>query len=123
MPQYVISTPETKSIKKIITKFSDRVPVDNKNIRGYFTIKNIRKYQFRVEVDIAFKGEIQARIGRNIDWYDNTILNQELKGYKISKIKLNRFMRKSIFQEVKNNLRYYSEELKNYSDIIKIQWL
>lgn len=122
MPQYVISTPETKSIKKIITKFSDRVPVDNKNMRGFFTIKNIRKYQFRVEVDIVFKGEIQARIGRNPDWYNNTILNEET-GYTISKIKLNRFMRKSIFHEVKNNLKYYSEELKNYSDIIKIQWL
>lgn len=123
MPQYVISTPETKSIKKIITKFSDKIPVDNKNMRGFFAIKNIRKYQFRVEVDIVFKGEIQARIGRNLDWHDNSILNQELKGYKISKIKLNRFMRKSIFHEVKNYLKYYSEELKNYSDIIKIKWL
>ena len=123
MPQYVKTDNETKTLKKIITKFSKDISVSNKNVRGVFTVKNVRKYQFRTEVDVIFKGEIQARIGRKLDWYDSGILTQEHKGYKISKIKLNRFLRKSLHKDVDINLKYYCETIKNYYDIGKIEWV
>lgn len=124
MLRYLKTDNETKTVKLAVLKFSKEIPVNNNGLRGVFTIKNFRKYQFRVEVDIVFKGKINAHIGRELNWYDSSILlNMNHKRYKISKVKLNRFLRKSLNKEVAWQLNYFSERFKHYSDIKKIEWL
>ena len=123
MAKNVKTDQESKTLKNIILKFSKDIDIENKNVRGTFTIKNVRKYEHFTEVDVIFKGCIYARVGRTLDWYDSSILNKEHKGYKISKIKLNRFLKKSILRDVSINLKYFSENIKFYTDIKKIEWV
>jgi hypothetical protein len=123
MSRYVISNEQTKDIKSLILKHSQKITINNDRVRGVYTIKSFRKYQFRIEVDVEFKGEIHARFGHQLNWYDSSVINQKNGKWKISKIKLNRFLRKSISVDLRTHLNYFSESFKFYSDIKKIQWL
>jgi hypothetical protein len=123
MSRYVIKNQITESTKTLIKKFSREVQVNNDRVRGVYTITNYRKYQFGIEVDVVFKGEIHAGIGNKKQWFSSDILNVENGKYRISKIKLNRFIRKSLVPEIRCNLNYFSESLSYYSEIKKIQWV
>jgi len=118
---YTIRDSSTVSTKKMIKRFSEREIASNDFIKGSFVIKNWRKYTFRDEVDIEFSGEIYAKISMESTWLNSKILTN--KKYSISKIKVNRFIRKKIFLDVKIYLAYFGINLKSYHDIIKIKWV
>lgn len=123
MARYVIKTESTKSLKTVVTKFGSEIPVSNDRVRGVFTIKNYRKYSYSEEVDVEFKGEIHVRWNRKTDWYDSSICDKVVNKQKVSKVKLNRFLRKSLLNEVKTHLNYFDVCLRIYSDIKKVNWI
>jgi len=122
MARYLKTDDESKAIKFFVTKYLKNIPTKNDNLQGKFTIKNIRRYRFETEVEVVFQGKIQARIGRKgLSWYGPEILTD--KNYKISKVKLNRFIRKSLTKEIEHRLSFFSESIRYYNNIKKITWL
>ena len=122
MGRYVINDVESKGIKKIIKKFSNKdICSSNSRLKGSFTIKNFRKYPIRHEVDIEFKGELKASTGiySGSKWHNSEILDK--KG--ISKIKVNKLIKRNIFHEVKQQAAYFGIEIRFIEEIKKIKWL
>jgi hypothetical protein len=117
-----ISDDDSKVIKKSLKKFSKReIASFNDRLRGSFTIVGFRKYQFINEVDIEFNGEISARTNSfsNSEWFKSDIYGK--KG--ISKIKVNKLIKRSIFKEVKAQAAYFGINLKYVEEIKKINWI
>lgn len=122
MARYVIKNDETKSINKALKKFSRvEIPDYVQRMRGSFTITNYRKYIFRNEIDIEFNGEINAVYGHlnTAEWHNSTIYFRN----GASKIKINRFIKKRLFQEVKDQAAYFGITLRYHEDIKKIKWV
>jgi hypothetical protein len=118
MARYIIQNDETKAIKKSLKKWGE-IPISNEQVEGIVKIKNYRKYSFSEEVDVVFEGNIFVRMGREKRaWHTNTIL----KTHNISKIKLNRFLRKSSLFDVKTRMKYFGVEIGDYYNIGKIKW-
>lgn len=121
MGRYLIQDTTSKAIKKSLIKWGE-FPVDNSSVRGIVTIKNYRKYQFRNEVDIEFKGEIFVRItNENRTWHSSDILTSGK--YRISKVKLNRFLRKSVLKDVQIRMNYFGETIREYQNVNKVKWI
>lgn len=99
-------------------KFSS-FDIDNDSVKGRVNVIGYRKYQFRDEFDIEFIGEIKARVGGGPQWVSSEILKRK----NISKIKVNRFIRREIFKMLRPRVRYFSIELRWYSDIRKLKWI
>jgi hypothetical protein len=119
MRRYVIQDTTSRAIKKSLTKWGE-LPVNTDGLRGVIFIKNYRKYQFRDEVDIEFKGEIFVKINHeNRSWYGSDILTK----HNISKIKLNRYLRKNALREVQMRMNYFGSNVKDYQDINKVKWV
>ena len=89
MSRYVVQDTESSAIKKSLKKWGE-FTISNKNLDGVITIKNFRKYQFRNEVDIVFTGKIFAKIDFSSTWLASDVQ----KTRNISKVKLNRYLRK-----------------------------
>jgi len=120
MPRYTIEDAESKAIKKSLIKCGE-IPVDYNDIRGVITIKNYRKYMFRNEVDIEFKGEIFVKLNsEGRIWYGSDILTCDK--YNISKIRLNRYLKKLVQKEVSFRMNYFGVDIKNYKEVNKIKW-
>lgn len=109
---------DTLATKKVVIKYGE-IPVNNDKMRGTIKVVGFRKYKFNHEVDVTFEGEINVRIGRQLGWYDTSTQ----KTHNLSKVKLNRFLRKSSFKDVQARLRYFDAEIRIYSDINKIKWI
>lgn len=121
MGRYLIQDTTSKAIKKSLTKWGE-FSIDNGDVKGVIKIKNYRKYQFRDEVDVEFKGEIFVRItNENRSWYAKDIL--ENTKYRVSKVKLNRYIRKSILKDIRIRMNYFGVNVKDYQNINKIQWV
>jgi hypothetical protein len=117
-----IGDDDSKVIKKSLKKFSKReIASFNDRLRGSFTIVGFRKYQFINEVDIEFKGEICARQNSSSvpTWFKSDIYNQE----GVSKIKVNKLIKNSIFREVKDQAAYFGINLRYVEEIKKIKWV
>ncbi len=119
---------ETKLLKKIILKHSKDISTYNDRVRGVFSIKNIRIYDIHyfdkfVEVDIEFKGEILVQISslKGDTWCDVSILDDEK--YKVSKIRLNKFFRNRLINDIKHRLSYFNENIVYDYQIKKIKWV
>jgi hypothetical protein len=120
MATYVIRDTVSNAIKKSLIKWGE-FPIDNGGLKGIVKIKNYRKYQFRSEVDIEFEGEIFVKLTREGRiWYDSDILTCDK--YNISKIKLNRYLRKLMLKEVGIRMNYFGVDIKDYRNINKIKW-
>lgn len=117
MTRYVIQDTESVVIKKSLKKWGE-FSVSTKNLNGVISIKNFRKYPYRNEVDVFFTGKIFARAGQENEWLGADILTTK----SISKIKLNRHLRKSCLAEVRIRMNYFGIEIKHYTDITKIKW-
>ena len=122
MAKYVILSEETKAIKKSIKKFSERdIASFNDRLRGSFKIVGFRRYQFHDEVDIEFNGELFAArhslSGRQ--WLGSDVYNQN----GISKIKVNKLIKREIFKEVKDQAAYFGINLRYVEEIKKIKWV
>ena len=117
-----IGDDDSKVIKKSLKKFSKReIASFNDRLRGSFTIVGFRKYQFINEVDIEFKGEICTRQNSSSvpTWFKSDIYNQE----GVSKIKVNKLIKNSIFREVKDQAAYFGINLRYVEEIKKIKWV
>jgi len=121
MATYLIQDKTSKAIKKSLIKWGE-FPINNSSVRGTVIIKNYRQYQFRHEVDVEFKGEIFVRVSNeNRTWYDSTIVT--CGKHRISKVKLNRFLRKAVLQEVCIRMNYFGVNIKEYQNVNKIKWI
>jgi len=125
MSRYVINDDMTKSVKKILKKHSKKqVSVNNEFMKGTFTIKTYRKYEFREEVDILFEGEIYAKYRRPLqpltrEWFKSDILRD--RG--VSKIKVNKLIKKYLFDEVQTYLAYFGVRIRFIEEIKKVTWI
>lgn len=118
----MLRTTQAKSITKVVKKFGNQISISNNYLRGTFTIKNYRKYSHLDEVDITFEGEIHVNYNRKKDWYNSSIMTNPLPNVRVSKIKVNRFIRRNMFFDVKTYLKYFDIELPYYDLIKKIIW-
>ena len=119
---HMLRTTQAKSITKVVKKFGNKISISNTYLRGTFTIKNYRKYSHLDEVDIIFEGEIHVNFNRKKDWYNSSIMTNPLPNVRVSKIKVNRFIRRNMFFDVKTYLKYFDIELPYYDLIKKIIW-
>lgn len=122
MSRYVITNDETKSTKKLLKKFPEvAISVHNERLKGSFKITHYRKYIFREEVDIEFKGELFA-VRSSLDgrkWHKSDIYSQ----IGTSKIKVNKMIRRSLFNEVKAYCAYFGISLRYADDLKKVKWV
>lgn len=117
-----INNEDSKVTKKLLKKFSKKdIASFNDKLRGSFNIVGFRKYQFTNEVDIEFNGEICARHNsfNNSKWFKSDIYGQN----GVSKIKVNKLIKRSIFNEVKDQAAYFGINLKYIEEIKKIKWI
>jgi hypothetical protein len=122
MSRYVITNDETKSTKKALKKFSNaEIPDYVNRVRGSFKIVNYRKYTLRNEVDVEFNGEIRVVYNHfdGPEWHNSTLYLRNMA----SKIKINRFIKKLIFNEVKDHAAYFGIDIGFFDDIKKIKWV
>ena len=121
MSKRVIVTNQTKNTNRFIKKYGGGI-VSNKILEGRFIVTKYRKYSCFSEVDVTFIGKIKCRIFsiEQPEWYTKEGLYT--KGKNISKIRLNKLLRKNIFSDVRNHLRFFNIDLHGYYDIKKINW-
>lgn len=121
----MLRTKSTKATSKILRKYGNKISINNSNIKGTFTVKNYRKYNFHSEVDIVFEGEIFVNYLGKKTWYPSSIMDDRKfnGGRRVSKIKVNRFIRKNMFFDVKTYLKYFDVDISYYDLIKKISWL
>jgi len=122
MSRYLLKTQEAKGLNTLIQKYGNKIPISTEKIRGYFTILRHRNYTHYSQVDVLFEGEIYCVVNRKREWYCSKITQEQFILFKISKIKLNRLIRKSIYTSLRDYLKYFSVELRHYSEITKISW-
>ncbi len=117
-----IGDDDSKVIKKSLKKFSKReIGSFNDRLKGSFTIVGFRKYQFTNEVDVEFNGEICARQNSSavLTLFKSDIYNQN----GVSKIKVNKLIKRAIFKEVKDQAAYFGINLRYIEEIKKIKWI
>ena len=114
--KYTLPKSETNDIKQFVLKNVQNIPVNNSKLNGSYSIKNIKFYRpdvlvgyndivnpdFRVEVDIEFKGMIYCRLGKKLGYYDLETY------YSSRKITINKMIRRGIGLEIKHRLAYFS---------------
>lgn len=121
-----IRNTDTEAIKKVALKYLN-IPISNDGIEGSVKVIGLRKYSPHIyrngyaytEIDIEFKGKYKARSGRTNIWIDSEIYRNP----SYSKIKMNRILRKKVFQILKDRAKLFSIELDYYSCIKKIKWV
>ena len=120
MATYVVKDTVSKAIKKSLIKWGE-FPIDNGRLKGIVKIKNYRKYTFRSEVDIEFKGELFVKLtSEGSNWCGSDILT--CSDYSISKVKLNRYIRKMALKEVGIRMNYFGININDYRNIKNIKW-
>lgn len=120
---------ETKNLRRIILKYLKDIPIVNEQLRGVFSITGYRVYEYEwsmvidyVEIDVVFKGEINAQISsiRGNEWFGSDI--KENKSYQVSPRKLGRFLRNSLLRDINQKLVVFSTEIHFDCAIKKIKW-
>ena len=117
MPRYQINDSQSQVSKKLIKKIGE-FPVNDNNLIGYVRLLRIRKYTFSWEVDVEFDGEAFFRLNKKGSFHKSKILSVP----NISKIKVNRILKKYLAKYVDLRLRYFGARLKWYTDIKVIKW-
>jgi hypothetical protein len=120
MTRYVITTPETKSSKRVLKKYGS-VHIQNDKMDGVIQIVGYRKYVHHEEVDITFTGKMNVSIGFGKEWVP--FKKYEDIAHRISHVRLNRLVRHTLYWEVKNFLLIFDVRLKSVSEIKKIKWV
>ena len=117
----MINDSECKAIKKAVKKFSGaEIHPTNGTLRGSFKIVNFRKYYMHHEVDVEFVGEI---FGKTSMFEGKKWLSSEIYGQKnISKIKVNKLIKRYLLTEVKNHASFFGIDIKWLENIKKITW-
>lgn len=122
MARYVIQDESTKAIKKLLPKYSS-FNIDDERIKGVVEIIGYRKYAWGEEIDIKFTGKVSARMNYSDTpiWYDSSVMTD--KGINVSKVKINRLIKKRCFDNVKQRMHYFDVRIHTYSVIKKIKWI
>jgi len=112
-------TTEVKCIRKALGLFSKDVQVENPKIKGKFTVIGYRQYYGSwSEIDIIFEGQIYCRLGPKVGWFGSSILKND----RVSKICVNRFIRRNLFTKVDLHSKLFGISLLHYSQIKKLKW-
>lgn len=121
MTRYCSNSPVIKAIKKSIKKWGT-IQISNNDLKGEIQITNIRLYEnFRPswEVDVIFKGQVLLRVNGDRKFYNASLQKKP----RISKVKLNRAIRKLCEKHVNMRLKYFGGEITYYNQISKIKWI
>lgn len=116
---YVITSNKVKATKNLTRKVIVNKKIINDKVRGTYTINGYRKYTYREEVDIEFKGEIYVYYCGKNQWLTPEIIKDKTN---ISIVKLNRFLRRNLFVSIRWDLLYFSVEIDYKENIKKIKW-
>ena len=114
---YCIRTPHTKAIKKALIKYGT-IKINNDDAIGTIAFKTVRVYNIHWEVEVEFKGKASFRVGHKKGLYDSSLLKKN-----VSKIKVNRIIKRYLQKEIDMRLRYLGGRLVSYHDIKKIKWI
>jgi len=117
-------------LDKVTKRFIKRgFQVNGNKLSGTLKIKKIRSYPtgmswspFAYEVDIIFEGNLYANCGQGSAWLDSSVLTKE----HISKIKVNKFIKKEVKDIVIDSLNLFGiQELKYYDQFVinKVSWV
>ena len=118
MARYIVENIETKGIKKSLKKWGE-IPIRTDHLDGVIRIKNYRRYRWAEEVDVTFEGKIFVRISHESrHWHTTSVF----ESHNISKVKLNRFLRRNCLFDVKTRMKYFGVEIPDYHNIKKINW-
>ena len=116
------------SLDKIVEKFKSRgFNISNDKIRGEVKIKKVRIYESegssflskKYEVDFIFEGEIYAsnpESGKS-EWIKSDIVNVP----KVSKIKVNKFLRRRLEEKIMDIMELFSVKEVRYYGIIQLK--
>jgi len=134
----LVKDPETAYVNRLIKKYGKDLEIldgtrnlsfstRKKCLDGNFSIKRIRKYrnsyykltQTYYEIDLVLKGKLLAKWNSREDWYGSEILKES----GASKIKINRFIRRYISNDVNEFLLTFGVDVGNNLKIKKIEWV
>lgn len=118
---------ETKNLRKTILKFSKDIPIVGERYRGVFSIVGYRVYDetpvhYHTEIDVVFDGEIKVSIS---PLTADTWLSSEIKKnekYRISPVRLNKFLKSSLFKSINSHLGYFNTKISYEYSIKTIKW-
>jgi hypothetical protein len=119
---------ETKNLRKTIIKYSKDIPVSGDRYRGVFSIKGYRVYditpnQTHIEVDVVFNGELKVSVSSLTQdgWLGSEVRKNDK--YRVSPVKLGRFLRNILITSVNNHLAYFNTKINNDYSIKTIKWI
>jgi hypothetical protein len=119
---------DTKNLRKTILKFSKDIPVVGDRHRGVFSITGYRVYDYTptgyyVEIDVVFKGEIKVSVSslHPDEWFSDDVKKNER--YCIQPNRLGKFLRRQLFNEIDNHMRYFNAGLTCLNSIKTIKWI
>lgn len=124
MPRYTKEKEkEIKTIQKLVLKFGKNIRISNENAIGTVNIvvlKNFQKTMFFdcVDIKIEFDGILLLQEGKRVGWYESTV-----KSKTSSPIVINRYIKRSVFKEVKMFLKYFSISILDCTNIKKVEWV
>lgn len=118
MGRYCLQTSHSNTVKKSLKKWG-QIPVDDKVIKGVINIKNVRQYSMYWEADVELQGLSWLYYGGVKDFYSSDIQKKK----NVSKIKLNRILRRQVFNHVNSRLKYFSADIRGEYNIKKITWI
>lgn len=114
----MLRTPSTEITRTVLKKFGKSISVSTDKLVGKYTILNYRKYSHYEEVDVSFEGKVRVRYNGKAGWYSTSDMSGN-----ISKVKFNRFLRRSLEPELERFLKYFSVKIAYYGCIKKIKWI
>jgi hypothetical protein len=120
MSRHVINSENAKAIKLLSKKYGS-FEIDTPKIKGVVDIVNYRKYSTHEEVDIILRGKINAIINNTREWLELEDIKKI--GVSISKIKLNRFIKKSCIFDITTRMRYFGADIQYYNEIKNVKWV
>jgi len=93
------------------------IPITNQELIGNIIITSFRKYINYDEVDVVFEGKAKFTFNRVKDFYDSGLFKKN-----VSKIKVNRILRKYVINEVRIRMKYLDIDVRYYHYIKKFKW-
>ncbi len=128
MRTQTIKTAEVKTVRRIVKKYGT-LTVKNNKVDGVLQIVGYRKVecnkwgysQFDEHVDVVFKGKIYATMNGRLKWLQHSDIVQNVKA--ISQVKLNRVLRRFLFEDVQLRTAFFGVRLFQSSDIKKVKWV
>lgn len=117
---YSIRTPENLQLRSLVKKYIKNVPIYTNVLQGTFSITNIRFYSYTLEIEVVFTGTMYGRMGRTSNvWLTSEILKRE----RVSKIRVNKFIKKNLQNKIESRLALFGLEFRHYSYIKKLKWI